>query len=656
MIFEALMFSSPAQNRSQFSRPAAKYVVLLGDEDGSLPSVADETEHLTLVEFDRQAGGGRVDAAKFIYDLAKAEARLVDTTVPVGHNRQIEIRKLDEDDEPNEIVFWGVIAGQGQRIDKSSEEVTVEARVDKHLFGAPLTSIPFWNVEETEIETCELPLVFNPEIDEIIEGNRSDRSAVIEEGDYHPFLDPESMRTAGAEEYQDAERSEWNVIEAVLMLCWHLNPDEEYIKNPTRDELLADFDAIADFSALQNVSLAYGKYLPELLDDLLRPWGYTWQIVHKLHPAGTRVTSLAFFRRGHGPFVSLKLQRPGETIDARETNVASLNANYSIVELANKIVVLGEFVKREFTAELVKGWPTADDTDDTASLARGETLANEKPFVCRKYVLNEAGDYNGTRAEITEHFALVDILEPPTVVRRRKFLPCLSRHTGDEEAESQGIYVEYWHPDNEGAGVESDPPADDPGWKKVSWPFSVLQKECGILFEGDTPPEELLHEEARVRVTATVMGDRRVRGEATRRESSPNGRDLTLVLEVKDKFHDRAVDSLSIFDGDDNPDTRNDWDEAEDYAEKLRDVEDCATVAVQVTLDGADHPEFELGKLIEKVEGRELSLDANDPDQGEPRRLQIVGMSWRLYGEQHLSLMLETYEPTLADERRGLIA
>lgn len=648
------MFSSPANKRSQFSRPAARYVVLLGPENGSAPTVDDETEHLTIVEFDRQAGGGRVDAAKFIYDLFKAEARLVDTTVPVKHNRQIEIRRLDEDGEPKEVMFWGVIAAQGQRIDKTSEEVTVEARVDKHLFGDPLTNIPFWNIENDEIETCELPCVFNPEIDEIIENNRSNKQSLAAAGEYHPFLHPESFRTTPAQTLQEQILGDWTVAEAVLMLCWHLNPAETYIKNPTRSELLADFADIEAFGALQNFSLAYGKYLPELLDDLLRPWGYTWQIVHKLNDEDARETSLKFLRRGHGTLVSLKLQRPGETIDATKTNVHNLNVNYSIVELANKIIILGESVKREFTAELVKGWPVADDVDDVYLLQRGETLANQKPFVCRKYVLNEAGDYNDTRPEITEHFDLEDILEPPTVVRRRKFLPCLSRHTGDEEAESQGVRVDYWHPDNEGA-VDADDPAD-PGWKKVAWPFSVLQKECGILFEGDTPPEELLHEEARVRVTATVAGDRRVRGEAERRDSSPNGRDLTLVLEVRDKFHDRAVDSLSIFDGDDNPDTRNDWDEAQEYAEKIRDVEDCATVSVQVTLDGADHPEFEIGKLIEKVEGRELSFDANDPDQGEPRRLQIVGLTWRLAAEQHLALMLETYEPNIADERRGLIA
>lgn len=646
------MISSPSNNRSQFSRPAARYVVLLGADDGSAPTPDDETDHLTLVEFSRQAGGGRIDAASFLYDLAKAEARLVDTTVPVGHDRQIEVRRLDDEGEPAEVMFWGVIAGQGQRIDRSNEEVTLEARVDKHLFGEPLTSIPFWNPEDEEIVTCELPCVFNPEIDEIIEDNRSNKQSPADEGEYHPFVHPESMRGQPARTHQGQIISDWTVAEAVLMLCWHLNPDEDYIKNPTRDELLADFADIEDFGALKNVQLAYGKFLPELLDDLLRPWGYTWHLVHKLNDDDERETSLKFIRRGHGPLVSLKLQRPGERIDATKTNVASLNVNYSIVELANKIVILGETVKREFTAELFKGWPVADDPTDVYEYERGQPLANEKPFVGRKYVLNEAGDYIGTRPEITEPFDLEAYLEPPTLVRRRKFLPCLSRHTGDEEAESNGIRVDYWHPDNEGADDADDPA--DPGWRKVPWPFSVLQKECGILFEGPHPPEELTHEDARVRVTATVAGDRRVKGEADRRDESPNGRDLTLVLEVRDKFHDRAVDSTSIFHGDDNADERNDWTEAEDYAEKIRDVEDCATVGVSVTLDGADHPEFEIGKLIEKVEGRELSLDANSPDQGEPRRLQIVGLTWRVRGEQHLSLALETYEPLLADERRGL--
>ncbi|OGT59908.1 MAG: hypothetical protein A3E01_10720 [Gammaproteobacteria bacterium RIFCSPHIGHO2_12_FULL_63_22] len=652
--------SPPRRRNATVTRPISQFVVLLGDAAGAAPTVDDETDDLTVLEISHTAGGGRIDSARLRYDLAKAEVRLVDTTVPVGHNRQVEIRRLDDDGEPTIVAFWGVIAAQQQGIGKDHETVELDVRVDKYLFGGPLVDIPFWEPIAADFINAERPCVFNPEIDDETQANQSSKlqyggNGADDEKSFHIFLDPESIRTAPARDLQDATAATWTLAEAIMTLCWHLNPDETDIKNPQRTELLDELAGVGP-AFLRNQALEYGRHLPELLDDLLRPWGCSWYLAHTLNAADERETKIRFYQRGQGDLVSLKLQRPGEQIDATKTNIADLSVNYNIVELANKIIILGDFIEREFTQELVRGWPTADDSLDLFELERGLPTAAAKPFAFRKWVLNEAGDYNDTRAEITEHFDLESILEPPTLIRRRKFLKCLSKHADTEEAESNGVRLDWWDQDVAGATSAADPA--DPGWQKVKWPFSVLEKECGILFEGPTPPEPLhsLGAAARLRVTATVIGDRRVKGEATRRDESPNGRDLTLVLDVKDKFHSRAIDGTSIFDGQAEADIADDWTAAQTYAEKIRDLEDCATVSTQVTLDACDHAEYTIGKLIEKVDGRNLILDANKPQSGTPRRLQIIGLVFKLDGQQRTELLLETYEPELSNERRGLIA
>jgi hypothetical protein len=153
-----------------------------------------------------------------------------------------------------------------------------------------------------------------------------------------------------------------------------------------------------------------------------------------------------------------------------------------------------------------------------------------------------------------------------------------------------------------------------------------------------------------MRVTATVEGDTRISYSANRRDSSPNGRDIELVLDMPTKFFDRQLMKTgplaSVLNGAPNtgtPDEKDDSTKIQKYAEEVQKTEDCAEVSVSVTLHGADHPEYEIGKLIDKVDGRNLSLDANKPDEGEPRRLQIVGYNLHLDGQQRMELLLETF-------------
>lgn len=644
------MPSAPRPSSASLREVAEKFIVLLGDKNGDAPTVDDEAPWLVPLSASLTAGGGRLDTLSFAVDLARAEIRLQDTTVPVGYHRQVELRRLDEDGEPTEIVAWGMIAANSQEIELR-EQVGITARVDRFVFGEVLTQSSYWDpIAETE-RRVHLPVVFNPEIDDKIEPNRSDQTDASR-GDCHLFFHPESHRLQGAVDLQQQVADHWTLSEAAHWLIWNCNPEEKYITNPTLDDLQAAF-AGHDEGQLKNFPLPFGRYLPELLDALLTPFGFGWYLVHTLDAEDddARKTTFKFYRRGEGSKVLLFQQAPGATIDPVKTTVERISASYDITRLANRIVGRGAMELREATFPLLPGWQAADDELDFEALDESQATAREKPFVGRKWILNEAADYDTYRDWI-ERFDLTPVLGASHIIRRRKFLRCLSEHAAGDDADSNGYILEWWDADqSEAVSHTSD---TDPGWIKVRWPYRVLEKECGVLFTGPTPPRELWDlfqedpESVHLRITASIEGDVALEAVAGRRPSSPNGEDVTLFLSVRDRFHYRKVTAESIF-ADAPADEAEDQTALDNYCKAIRDQEDAAEVSLSVSLKGLNHPEYKIGQLVDKVEGRNLTFNANKPAVGQPRRLQIVGKNLTFAGGQKTELLIETFELERAD-------
>jgi hypothetical protein len=343
------------------------------------------------------------------------------------------------------------------------------------------------------------------------------------------------------------------------------------------------------------------------------------------------------------------MQRPGETRDIKKTTVADFDAVYDIFEMANRIEVYGDYLKREATFTLKKGWSTDYDATHEADLERGQSMAESHPSVGRKWILNEAGDYVGMRPEITVPYSVDSLFGSTQQVRRRRFIRCLSQHTDADDLESNGFRVDWY--DSSQTGAVTSATATDPGWVRVKWPFSVLEKECGILFEGSSVPEGLWAlisnghpDQALVRITATIVGDKRVNGIATRQARSPNAQDVTLVLDLHDRFQFSKVDSSSIFAS--RPSTaRDDSTAIQTYAESVRDIEDACKIHCSIVMEGIGHPQYQMGDLITNVQGRGLSLNGYNPQGGgSTRNPQIVGFTWHLAGNQRLELMLDSFE------------
>ena len=117
---------------------------------------------------------------------------------------------------------------------------------------------------------------------------------------------------------------------------------------------------------------------------------------------------------------------------------------------------------------------------------------------------------------------------------RRRFLPTITTGDNGEPIGEQagGVQVEYWD-------------ADENKWTVTTEKFDRLPDECGIYFNDDPPPGQLtLHTplaDAKVRITATIRGDRRTSALASRPDDSPNKDEIQVVLDMPGRFKSRTV-------------------------------------------------------------------------------------------------------------------
>jgi hypothetical protein len=641
-----MTISAPATPFSQLNQPAVKFEIRIGDETGAFPDSKGVMPDFYPIMSARTANGRRDDT--FVLAV-KTPGRIVDADLKKYLGRQVEVWAFDDEGKPTNLISWGFICGKPVRIDDSQEIYGFEARIGDEHFEDPLEKYPTWdttNTEEVELEVMR-PLFFNPEIDGLIEPNKSSKTNAQE---WSYVLDPESVRTSTSKTFQEQTASLWKLSEAVLSLCWWLNPSQTWIKNPTLKDVKAAFLVRDDL--LKNVYIPIGTTLPDALDILLGPMEYGWCLVHGTDKDGLRETKFRFFQRGQGSGKSLFMQRRAEpeqsaTVrDIRKTSVLSFDALVSNAGLANRVICYGKYKEREGTFTLKPGWLESFDTKPLSDMKEGATFATDHPEVGRKFIFDTAGDYIGYRAEMLKPVDLTNLFgDDKCLVVRRRFTKCLTEHVDADDSESNGFYVEWWNKNVPTSVSWSF--KDDPGWTKIRWPFSVLEKEAGIFFTGDTPPPQLWrffyenkYSDFHLRITATLTGDYRVKGEAVRRASSSNKQDVTLALDVSDKFQDSRVDTSEQFKSkfrNKPTDARNDTAAILTYAQQIRNVEDCLRLDTSIPLEGALHPEYQIGDVIRTIAGRNVDLQLADG-----RYPQVVGIIHH-FQEQQVELLLESF-------------
>jgi len=604
-----------------------------------------ETDKLRCISVELTSGAGKLDHATFDYDLAGRNERLVDLQTKSELAQAVEVCLPNDNatsvkDYLSETLFSGDVTIQPIEISPSREGVQIIGRCEKYHFGVPLTGPRVMN-NVTDTLDHHADIIFNPEIDGRIEPNRS--NAVDPTGEWYLWVDPESVRTPEAQAYLAQSPSLWTLKDAVESLCGLLNADEEFVNNPKSSAISGILTGAPD---LKNFTIKRGLYLNEVLDAILEPHGYGWCLDYE---PGERTIRL--FQRGVGPEKEIFFQRPGATLDLAASNANDVRVEWNVADLANHVIVHGSYVEREITVELKRAWAVADDGMDAEDLRRGAETGDSdsqfeaNPNVWRKWVLNEAGDYNGLRPSITEPFELTGILGANNITKRRKFydpLTYLGDATDSKPERRESPLLEWYDP-------------DDADWKPFKGGFRVLEHECGIWFDETLPPEFLmaLDTDARVRITATVRGDTRVTGIAEPRPRNPSGRTITMFIDASDRFHDRKrqttgtyASTLHTAAGDDRDDTAA----IQIYATALRDFEDAARITAQISIPGI-HREYKIGDIITRIAGRGISFNRYSINAPQKRYLQIAGMTFNRQ-PQTTVLHVEEYSDVRANKLR----
>lgn len=644
------MASVPKSPFAVRSKPPKKYQIRLGNDNGDPPTDQDISKRLKNPRIVQ--GNGGLDYIEMEYDLGGEGERLIDFQIKAGFIRQVEIwQEATNKGDPPKCMAFGEIVSQRMEVKSGpggGERIIVTAAVMKYHFGNPMAGASYRRpTGGHDAVTHHEQIVFNPVVDELVENNRSLYTDTATNKFKH-WVHPESVRTAAARQYgQDSESaSAWDLPNVINTLLWLLNPDEDYIKNPSG----TDVDTwLADAPEVRDLKIPSGKYLNEYLDLILAPYGYGWRLEHSdngsLFFSGRNI-SIVLFSLSSGQVVELYKQRPGDAQGAKFTlsNVTDFDIDTEIVSLANKVKLFGGFKEREITVELFRGWPEADDVLTADGLKKSNPLGvyESHQSAWRLWVGNEDGGYCNTRTVVapigSTPLDLTGVLGANTLPRRRKAEDCLTLYIDDVShgaRRRRPPFIQYrdadavWHPIPD-------------GWGEV-----VLKDQIGICFDGDTVPEELvaLGNDARIRMTFTVVGDEQMTSTANHNADSPNGRTNELQLDVSDRFKDRSVQTTgtyaSILAGAPSVDSRNDQTEMDAFAEKLRSTEDCAIIRGQVKLIGI-HPQYKIGQFVKRIRGRNISLNRLATTASTKRYLQITGKEYD-YESQTTSL---TMEPT----------
>lgn len=614
------------------------------------PGEAVTNEHRSReweVQAVQHTAGAQADTATLIRRLDRA-GRMRNRTISELRPQAVEIWTVDpKTNELDQPVFWGEM--DTRSMNWSGEYETAVAAVRPFHFGEPLRGMQVWDDDAGDVLTVEHDVEFNPLVDGKLIPNRM---RPLDAPDYSLWLLPESSRTTTAlDQHGTLTNHPWKLSHIVRTLCGMLNPDETNVLNYEPD---SEDDDLADAPEVKNITLRRGMYMPQLLDALLPPLGYGWYLTYGKTEdffSGRTVIKprITIYQRGKGPEKKLYVPKPDKHITLQHTtDKPDLTAD--LFQLANQVRCEGSIVEREITLPLYRAWPESDDSTDIADLTRGDAnslnTAAHGP-IWRKWVGNEGGDYCGTRTVVhaipSSPPNFDDVFgEGEWVIRRRFMDNCLTwedaEKTRRKPAQAEWYDGDDWHP------VPS------------SWGLRFLQDEIGVMITKNEIPEELYAagDSARVRITGTIQGDKRIVYTSERDEEddeadpptkgNPQTNVVELVLDCSDQFHDRArVDSpddyFSVLTGD--ADERDDTSLIEAFADKVKSQRHGVVLQANISLFGI-HFDYQIGDILTEITGRDIKL--NRLPQGlEGRYLQVVGRIWDVL-QQRTMLTVTPYD------------
>lgn len=601
---------------------------------------------LLVRKVEHSMGNGRLDSAEIYYDPKRGDRLENYALADEFTNREIEIVN------PRGVVLhWGKVS-IARPVLSNNYDLSLISSTEPHHFGEPI--VGRWAYVQTansgvQIARYDRPLIFNPILDGKIVNNRSG----ITGAGYFYFLDETTSYSQKALTYQKEPIKDptkikpWSLADCVRYLCGVANEKETHIKNPDTSQLNSQIEDDGDL--VKDVHIPDGIMLPDALDILLTPYGYTWQVVY----LGIGSRQIFVQKKGRGAGVTIPFQPYGDELDLDKTFIERLDLQYDAArKIANEITVYGGLGETEATFDLVRAWSDDKDVYSTTNTDHlqldSEEYQEDKTLhrVWRDFVLNEAGDYIGTRATITKPYDLSTIFnDDDYIVRRRRALPTLTLDDdGAPIGKTHGVRVQWTVTPTSSSEIEwHDLEEMEEGSANQ---VILLEKEFGIRFAGLTPPWSLMAGgvHARVRVTATIQCDKRLtRTEKTNGSFAQERIPFALVLPQafnKRKVHEtstyydqvkaKTLDSAEV---DDTAKLRK-------FVSRLADSMDAAECAGILTLHGLDYT-YQLGQVVTSISGRDINMTT-----AAGKWPVIVGIIYDVPG-QTTTLILDSYRDAI---------
>lgn len=523
------------------------------------------------------------------------------------------------------------------------------------------------------------PLVFNPLVDGRMWGNLL-RNERLGDHPVHPgqMQSDVALRALGfdpeaREPLLDDEGNElpqigadyWRLSDAVIWAL-KLNSDQRYVENPSAEEVREVFELEEDDPILRHVDVRLGWYLPQVLDRILLPYGYSWRLQYRTIGQRPRIE---IFKLGMGFPLAVSHQRYGETLDPTLTTMKAMRLRYDAGDrFVSRAKVYGSPLVIEGTWELVRAWDDSTAYPEIEDLRKSSERYQLDPTVRRigrDFVLNEAGDYaemaqpaeeaeegqpqpeatppESPNPKVREVLTRYRTLWSPAnavqyVPRRRRFLPCVTiDKDGAPIGSYNGVEIEY-SLDGGDTWQAIVPGGDDPF--ADAQPIVLLEREAGIRFEGEYPASLFLElgATAKIRITASLVSDIRLGAMQSGDLEAPA--DAEVLLELP-QYQWRVVDETSIYSEKvQNKQLKSleaeDLVPAEQFAEQYVKAWNHYDCDGNVILEGCDR-EAQVGYLIPRINGRNIDLSVDTHG----RAPQVMAVTWD-FAEQQTILLIGT--------------
>ena len=344
-----------------------------------------------------------------------------------------------------------------------------------------------------------------------------------------------------------SEAKPWNGAEAIsYLLCAYLPRGSLYWPDLDRLRALTEQRPVRDLDVT-------GLNLMEALRRCCQKVDLQFRFVPRPVETGPS-QAIVFYRNGQGRAVELNCQPAGQTLGLSRTNIAAVRSRRDFYPITHRHIGQGDFKMYEATFELVKAWdPALEDTDYALFSPSTNPQFHQVRDVCRKWCLNEAGDYTAAPYNQGEPFDFSGILEGAGYLhRRRRFWPTLS-------ADSQGKPLGYL----------LEVSFDGQNWWEYVYAFNNLLDECGIWLSSDQLDVDTwvaaLKGLLRFRITASVVSDERLTCVVADGPVGSTAPVMDHVLTLPRQFRYRKVSAQSIFVQEDQQ-TLGPPDEADDSA------------------------------------------------------------------------------------------